>query len=95
MIEENQAAKNTGKVTEAELLQIKRIYRRMVKKIHPDINPLTNTNEDLKGLWQRLVIAYDCNDLKEMRRRRYLSMHFLPSLISVLWRSRYLISKLR
>lgn len=72
MIEENEAAKSTGDVTEAELLQIKRIYRRLVKKIHPDINPLTNTNEDLKGLWQRLVIAYDCNDLKEMKETEVL-----------------------
>ena len=44
----------------------------MVKKIHPDINPFTNTNEDLKGLWQRLVIAYDCNDLKEMKETEVL-----------------------
>ena len=72
MVEENEAAKSTGTVTEAELLQIKRIYRRMVKKIHPDINPLTNTNEELKGLWQRLVIAYECNELKELKETEVL-----------------------
>jgi len=72
MVEENEAAKSAGTVTETELLQIKRIYRRMVKKIHPDINPLTNTNEELKGLWQRLVIAYECNELKEMKETEVL-----------------------
>ena len=72
MVEENEAAKSTGTVTEAELLQIKRIYRRMVKKIHPDINPLTNTNEEMKGLWQRLVIAYECNELKELKETEVL-----------------------
>lgn len=72
MVEENEAAKSTGTVTEAELLQIKRIYRRMVKKIHPDINPLTNTNEELKSLWQRLVIAYECNELKELKETEVL-----------------------
>ena len=44
----------------------------MVKKIHPDINPLTNTNEELKGLWQRLVIAYECNELKELKETEVL-----------------------
>ena len=72
MVEENEAAKSAGTVTETELLQIKRIYRRMVKKIHPDINTLTNTNEELKGLWQRLVIAYECNELKELKETEVL-----------------------
>jgi predicted nucleic acid-binding Zn-ribbon protein len=80
MIEENEAAKSKGTVTEGEMLQIKRIYRRMVKKIHPDINPLTNTNEDLKGLWHRLVIAYDCNDLKEMKETEVLINALLAKL---------------
>ena len=44
----------------------------MVKKIHPDINPLTNTNEEMKGLWQRLVIAYECNELKELKETEVL-----------------------
>ena len=35
------------------MLKIKRIYHHLVKKIHPDINPVTNENEELKGLWQR------------------------------------------
>ena len=66
MIEDNKAAKDAVEITEADFLKIKRIYHRLVKKIHPDINPLTNENEELKGLWQRLIIAYNCNNLKEM-----------------------------
>ena len=42
------------------------VYHHLVKKIHPDINPVTNENEELRGLWQRMVVAYNCNDLKEM-----------------------------
>ena len=66
MIRDNEAAKNSSKVTEAVMFKIKRIYHNLVKKIHPDINPVTNENEELKSLWQRLIVAYNCNDLKEM-----------------------------
>ncbi len=66
MIRDNEAAKNSSRVTEAVMLKIKRIYHNLVKKIHPDINPVTNENEELKSLWQRLIVAYNCNDLKEM-----------------------------
>ncbi len=66
MIAENDAAQGTGEVTEAELLKMKRIYHKMAKRIHPDINPVTSENKNLMDLWNRLVIAYNCNNLKEM-----------------------------
>ncbi|MBO4902098.1 MAG: hypothetical protein J5518_04840 [Lachnospiraceae bacterium] len=66
MIVDNEAAKKYERVSEADLLKIKRIYHRLVKLIHPDINPEVAANADLNDLWQRLVIAYNCNDLKEM-----------------------------
>ena len=66
MIKDNEVAKDNRPISEADLLKIKRIYHKLVKKIHPDINPAISGNEELMGLWQRLIIAYDCNDLKEM-----------------------------
>lgn len=66
MIKDNEDAKNSSTITEADKLKIKRIYHHLVKKIHPDINPVTNENEELKGLWQRMIVAYNCNNLKEM-----------------------------
>lgn len=72
MIEEAEAAKNTGEVTELELLQIKKIYHRMVKKIHPDINPMVAKSEKLRELWQRIILAYNCNDLKLMQETEVL-----------------------
>lgn len=72
MIQDHEAAKLTGRVTQADLLKIKKIYHRMVKKLHPDINPLMETNEELQGLWQRLIAAYNCNDLKEMEETEVL-----------------------
>ncbi|MBR3635488.1 MAG: hypothetical protein IKN47_04765 [Lachnospiraceae bacterium] len=66
MIKDNEAAKESHRISEVDLLKIKRIYHRLVKKIHPDINPLTEENDDLLCLWMRLKAAYNCNDLKEM-----------------------------
>ncbi len=59
MIAENEAAKKYERVSEADLLKIKRIYHRLVKLIHPDINPEVAANADLNDLWQRLIIAYN------------------------------------
>lgn len=80
MIKDNEAAKNSSKVTEADMLKIKRIYHHLVKKIHPDINPVTNENEELKGLWQRMIVAYNCNDLKEMEETEVLVNALLDKL---------------
>ena len=50
MIEENKAVKKDESVSEAERLKIKRIYHHLVKKIHPDMNPMTEKNEELMHL---------------------------------------------
>ena len=80
MILDNEAAKKSEKVTEVDMLKIKRIYHHLVKKIHPDINPITAENEELKGLWQRLVVAYNCNDLKEIEETEVLINSLLEKL---------------
>ncbi len=80
MIKDNEAAKAGEEVTEADILKIKRIYHHLVKKIHPDINPVTEGNEELKGLWQRLIVAYNCNNLKEMEETEVLADSLLETL---------------
>ncbi len=81
MIRENEALKAAERVTEADMLKIRRIYHRLVKKIHPDINPVTANNGELKDLWQRLIIAYKCNDLKEMEETEILVNLLLDKLM--------------
>lgn len=80
LIKDNEASKNSKKVSQADLQKIKKIYHKLVKNIHPDINPVTNENEELKGLWQRLMIAYNCNDLKEMQETEILINKVLEKL---------------
>ena len=80
MIEENESSKQGQRVSEADILKIKRIYHRLVKLIHPDINPVTEQNEELSGLWQRMIVAYNCNDLKEMEETEVLVLALLEKL---------------
>lgn len=72
MVADAEAAKNTSRVTEVELLQIKKIYHKMVKQVHPDINPMVEKSEKLQELWQRVIVAYNCNDLKLMQETEIL-----------------------
>ncbi len=81
MIKEREAAKVTGTVTEFELLQIKRIYHKIVKQIHPDINPLVEKSKELMELWQRAVIAYNNNDLKELQEVELLVFKILDKMV--------------
>ena len=67
MTEAYENAKDTGTVTEAELAEIRKIYRRLVKQTHPDIHPELAGSEKIQGLWNQVTAAYTCNDLKELR----------------------------
>ena len=67
MIKDNEASKDFGSISEMDLLKIKSIYRKIAKLIHPDINPMVNESEELIDLWNRVVIAYQCNELKEIQ----------------------------
>lgn len=44
----------------------KRIYKRLAKMLHPDINPNVAGNEELGDLWDRIYVAYNCNDDEEL-----------------------------
>ncbi len=67
LAKDNQLAKNHGNISEIELIQIKKIYRRLAKKLHPDINPKTMEDDKLRELWESVVAAYKCNNVKDMK----------------------------
>jgi hypothetical protein len=73
MVKEHEASLKSEVVTEKDILEIKRIYHRLVKKIHPDINPSVTTSEELMDLWNRIVISYNCNDLKGLQELEVLA----------------------
>lgn len=73
MIEDNENCKELEVVPEAVALQVKQIYRRIAKQLHPDINPVTCSDPEFMDLWMRIDIAYRCNDLKEMKELEVLA----------------------
>lgn len=62
MQSETEAAKAAPFLSEYQVSRSKKIYRRLAKKLHPDINAKTATTETLKDLWNRIVIAYHKSD---------------------------------
>lgn len=57
---------NSGKEEEceSEKQRIKKLYRKIVKAMHPDIHP--NQSEETKELFKRAVLAYEEGDLRTL-----------------------------
>lgn len=83
MAKDNKLAKHKGELSEIDLIQIKKIYRRITKKIHPDINPKTMEDDRLRELWERVVTAYKCNNLKDLKELELLVSAALDGLDEV------------
>jgi gas vesicle protein len=62
------------KMTSEDVLGMKKIYRELAKKFHPDLNP--DWQEEARNFWQRIVEAYGNNDLKELKILELLSRDF-------------------
>ena len=52
-------------LTGKELKEFKSIYRNIIKKLHPDLNP--NIDENSKELFDRAVAAYQIGDLEMLK----------------------------
>ncbi len=66
MLQDNKDATNAGTSTAYEVQRSKTLYRRLAKLLHPDINPETDRSDELKELWNRIMIAYHHNNVKEL-----------------------------
>lgn len=66
MINSNNSIKNSQRINPQDVLKIKKIYRRLAKMVHPDINPMFRNDPDKIEIWQRIVFAYQTNNLKEL-----------------------------
>ncbi len=73
MLAGTRAAKESTIVPAAVVVEIKRVYRKLAKLLHPDINPMTNESQELKDLWNRITIAYHSNNLEELRELEVLA----------------------
>lgn len=66
MLDDKKRAKNAGTISEFRLVRARKIYRRLTKILHPDINKKTMKNENLRELWERITSAYQKTDVEEL-----------------------------
>ncbi len=67
MIRQNELSKGSKAISAFQDREIKRIYRKIAKVLHPDISNVTEKYPSLADLFQRVMIAYNCNDYKELK----------------------------
>ena len=61
-----ESAKKSKTASDVDAYRCKKLYKRIAKRIHPDINPWTRGRMELAELWQRAVSAYHMLQVKEL-----------------------------
>ena len=61
-----ETCRNAGFSTAYQIRRSKELYRRLVKALHPDLNPLTEKSPQLMDLWNRVITAYEHDDAKAL-----------------------------
>ena len=80
MIDDAAEAKNAKSASHIEAELSKKIYRRLAKKLHPDVNRATEENEELRDLWVRIVEAYRAYNSDELEALEVLATKALEKL---------------
>ena len=73
-------AKEARTVDGVSVMRAKRIYRRLAKLLHPDINEKTEQNDELMNLWNRIVDAYRSTDAQKLEELEVLAKRKLEEL---------------
>ena len=80
MIEELNSTKEDSVISPADVREIKGIYRKIARSLHPDLSTVTTDHPELSQLWDRACIAYKCNDLKSIQEVEFLVERALDQL---------------
>ncbi len=67
MLEAYDVCKKAAFVSEDTVLQVRKLYRKIAKLIHPDMHPDLQGNERWDDLWEQAVDAYHRNDLAALQ----------------------------
>ncbi len=79
MVAENDAAHHMTSISAEAVSKIKKIYHRLAKILHPDINPKTDEVPELRTLWNMVVVAYRSNSLEDMEEAEILANRALKT----------------
>ena len=80
LIADNKRAADADACGQADVLKSKRIYRKIAKLIHPDINPTLFENDNIRELWERVRKAYSKNDADELESLEFLICSLLEDM---------------
>ncbi|MBR6069544.1 MAG: hypothetical protein IKP78_02995 [Ruminococcus sp.] len=80
MVKELNSTKKDTTISPADAKEIKAIYRRIARQLHPDMSTLTAEHPELRELWERASYAYECNDLKLLRETDFLVQQAIAQL---------------
>ena len=80
MLRDTERAKKAGTISEFRLSRSKKIYRRLAKMLHPDINRKTGEDEALKELWERIAEAYQRSDVDALEDLEVLARRAMEDL---------------
>ena len=80
MIDQNESCRRLTRLSKDENQRIKRIYRKLARLLHPDLNPDIENETWLSDLWERISTAYKFGDLEELENLELLANTALDSL---------------
>ena len=80
LILQYESGKNSVTVEDERIQRTKRLYRKLAKKLHPDINKKTMEHPKLWELWNRIQKAYNHSDVEELENLEVLAGRLLADL---------------
>ncbi|SEL53175.1 hypothetical protein SAMN02910353_02816 [Ruminococcus sp. YRD2003] len=80
MVKEFNSTQNDSTISPIDAKEIKAIYRKIARQLHPDMSPVIQEHPELAELWEQASIAYKCNDLKTLRETDFLVQQALSQL---------------
>lgn len=80
LIREKERADDSKEAEEFQANLAKKIFRRIAKKLHPDINAKTGQIEELSELWDKVMIAYRTFNVDALQEYEVLLNHIMTEL---------------
>ncbi len=80
ILSENEEACKCKHSDRFDFTYAKKIYRRLAKKLHPDINKMTEKDVRLEELWNEIMIAYHMNNTERLEELEVLVNAILKEL---------------